>query len=78
MINNMKKDKGFIGIIILIIIALALLKYFLNWSIFEAAATPQGKETVGYTQNIVSTIWSYLSVPFHFVWDRILSPLLNK
>ena len=73
----MKKDQGLIGYIILIIIGLALLKYFFNWSIFEAAATPQGQETVSYTHQVINTIWSHLNVPFHFVWDKILAPLFS-
>ena len=73
----MKKDQGLIGYVILIIIGLALLKYFFNWSIFEAAATPQGQETASYTHRVISTIWSHLSVPFHFIWDKILAPILN-
>ena len=73
----MKREQGFIGYIILIIISLIFLKYFFNWSIFEAASTPQGKETVSYTQNVISNVWSHLSVPFHFFWDKILAPTLK-
>lgn len=70
-------DKGFIGLIILIIIALVLLKYFLNWSVFQAAATPQGQETVSYTHQIFNTIWSHVATPLTFVWERIFHPILS-
>jgi len=73
----MKKDQGLIGYVLLIIIALALLKYFFNWSIFEAAATPQGQETVGYTHQVINTVWSHLGVPFHFLWDKMFAPFFN-
>ncbi|MES2214379.1 MAG: hypothetical protein V4465_03280 [Patescibacteria group bacterium] len=73
----MRNERGFIGTIILVIIALALLKYFLNWSVFDAAASPQGKETVSYTHQVISTVWHYISAPVTFVWYKVLWPLLS-
>jgi hypothetical protein len=75
--RRVQKEGGLIGMLVLIIIALALLKYFLDWSVFEAAGTPQGHETLSYTKEIIQTVWSYLSVPFHFIWDKIAWPLLD-
>jgi hypothetical protein len=72
-----KEEKGFIGIIILVVIGLVLLKYFYDWSVFEAAATPQGQETISYTRQVINTIWGYISTPVLFVWGNILWPLLN-
>jgi len=70
------KQEGFIGILILLIIGLILLKYFLNWSVFEAAATPQGQETVSYTHQLFTTIWSYIATPVTFTWNKIIWPFL--
>lgn len=60
-------EKGFVGIIILIIIALVLLKYFFNWSIFEAAGTPEGKSTLSYLTDLLHWLrdlavsaWNYI------------------
>lgn len=75
--RRFSKDGGLIGMIVLIVVALALLKYFLDWSVFEAASTPQGHETVSYTGQVIETIWSYLRVPIHFVWDKVAWPLLS-
>ncbi len=74
---NRAKNKGFIGIIILVIIGLVLLKYFLGWSIFEAAQTEDGQETIGYTRQIINTTWGYIQAPVTFVWDRIVWPILE-
>lgn len=76
---NMEKrrDRGLIGTIILIIVALALLKYFLDWSIFEAAESPEGQETIGYTERLLHTLWSYIETPAVFIWERILWPVLE-
>lgn len=77
MIKHRNKEEGLIGTLILIIIALALLKYFLDWSVFEAAATPKGHETLNYVKELVDTMWSFLSVPFGVLWHQILLPLLS-
>jgi hypothetical protein len=72
-----KKQDGFIAFILIFIIALALLKYFFDWSIFEASATPQGQETVSYTRNLIDTIWHYLQAPIAWIWNNILWPILG-
>ena len=68
----MKKQEGFIGLLILIIIALALLKYFLNWSIFDAMESERGRETVMYMRNVLDLSWTYIKIPVIFVWQLIL------
>ena len=69
--NGMKKDKGFISWLILIIIALALLKYFFNWSIFDAIASEQGRSTINYIREVLNTSWSYIKVPVMFIWQKV-------
>lgn len=66
------KNRGFIGLFILIIIALAALKYFLDWSIFDAADSKQGINTIEYIKNILNISWSYIRIPIFFIWDKIL------
>jgi hypothetical protein len=70
-------QKGIIGLIVLIIVALILAKYFLNFNIFSAAASPQGTATVSYTQQVLNTGWSYIAVPATFVWNQIVWPILS-
>lgn len=73
----MERDRGFIGYIVLIIIALAALKYFFDWSIFDAAASEEGRATIDYVKNVLSFIWKYLSVPVNYIWGEVLQPLLK-
>jgi len=70
-------QKGIIGIIVLIIVALILAKYFYNFNIFEAAASPQGTATASYTQQVINTLWSYIGTPVTFVWNNIAWPILT-
>lgn len=71
------REGGFITLIIFLIIALALLKYFFDWSIFDATDTPQGQETVSYTRQLIDTVWFYLKTPALWVFHNILEPLLG-
>ncbi len=54
------RQKGFISWLILIIIALALLKYFFDWSIFDAVASEQGRNTINYIREVLNVVWSYV------------------
>ncbi|MEK7227663.1 MAG: hypothetical protein AAB641_02115 [Patescibacteria group bacterium] len=65
--NKLDKERGFIGTVFLIIIGLAALKYFFNWSIFDAINSEQGrgtllylKEILNYLKGLVLSIWSYI------------------
>jgi hypothetical protein len=71
------KEDGLIGLAVLIIIALILLKYFLNWSIFDAAASDQGKSTILYARGIFNFIWAYIAAPVTFIWYQIVLPVLH-
>jgi hypothetical protein len=68
---------GFIALIVFFIIALALLKYFFDWSVFEASSTPQGQETVSYTKRVLDTIWYYLQAPIAWIWSQIIWPIFG-
>jgi len=70
-------DRGFIGLIILIIIGLALLKYFLNWDIFDAAESDEGKSTILYIRDIFNAIWGFIGTPVTFAWESVLKPLIT-
>ncbi|MDB5254473.1 MAG: hypothetical protein JWL80_539 [Parcubacteria group bacterium] len=71
------KQRGLIGIIVLIVIALILLKYFLNWSIFDAAASDQGKSTILYIRDVFNTVWHYIAGPITFIWNQIIKPIVD-
>lgn len=70
-------NEGFIGLIVLIIIALIVLKYLYNFSVFEAASTPQGQSTITYTQQVFSTIWTTIGPSVTFVENQIFFPLVG-
>ena len=73
----MAKERGFIGTLILIIIAIILVKYFFDFDVFEAADSSQGQETIGYTRSLWRLIWSYISTPAVFVWREVLWPVMT-
>ncbi len=71
------REKGIIGWIILIIIALILLKYFLNWDVFDAAASDRGQSTILYIRNVYNAVWSVIAAPVMFIWNSVLHPVLG-
>lgn len=72
------KNRGFIGLIFMIILGLAALKYFLDWDVFDAASSDQGKRTIDYVRQVVNVIWSVIEVPVTFIWNKLLWPLLSS
>ncbi len=74
---DQRREGGFVTTIILVVIGLAALKYFLNWDIFDAAASDEGQSTILYLRNIFNTVWSYVSTPVTFAWNEIIWPLLS-
>lgn len=74
----MKKDRGFIGKLLMVIIALALLKYLFNWSIFDAANSEQGKATISYIRDVLNIAWTYVRTPTLFIWQKILDYLPSR
>src|SRR4051812_7548774 len=73
----MNRERGFVGIILLVIIGLILLKFYANFDVFSAADSGRGQETIGYTAQLLKTIWSYISTPVTFIWSQIVMPLLK-
>jgi len=67
----MKKDQGFLTIIVLIIIALALLKFVFDFDIIDFFKTPKVAETISYIWNdVIVFLWSnYIKAPFFWAWD---------
>jgi len=55
----MEKNRGFIKTILIIVIALAFLKYFFDWSIFDLAESERGRATLAYIKDVIASIWSY-------------------
>ena len=66
------KQNGFVGIFVLVVIALAGLKYFLDWSIFDAINSEQGRATIGYVKQVLDTSWSYARGPLTLLWQKAL------
>ena len=75
--NDHKREGGFITTILIIIIALAALKYFLNWDIFDAAASDEGQTTVSYVKDVIDTVWNVIEVPAEFAWNEVVKPIFG-
>ena len=62
---------GFVKIILIILVALALLKIVFNLNIFDVLADPRVKDAVDYINKIFITVWNNgLSKLLFFAWDN--------
>jgi hypothetical protein len=73
----MKKNEGFISLIIIIVIALAAAKYFFGWSVLSAISSSEGQGTVGYLKDVWNVVWRYIGAPLNWAWDNVIWPLLD-
>jgi hypothetical protein len=74
----MNRSRGFIGLLLMIIAALALANYYFDWSVFEFAKTEKGREVVDYTRDLIALVWSYLSVPVNFIWEKVRELIASR
>ena len=66
-----RKDRGFVGTLVLIIVALMALKYFFDWSIFDALNSEAGRNTVEYIKEVIFTVWNFIQDWTLLIWDKI-------
>jgi len=70
-------NKGFLQIIIIIIIALIVLGYF-SINIADVIASPVVQDNLSYAWNLVKNIWkNYLQRPATWIWNNIVNTLWN-
>ncbi len=74
----MKNNKfGFIGIIVLVIIAILLLSYF-GFDLKKIFTSEAVNNNFSYVWGIVKTVWAdYLARPWNFIWNEAFKPLLE-
>lgn len=58
--SNSINERGFIGRIVLLIIAVIALKYFLNFDIIEWFKSPKAQEIIQPTINFIKTVYDWL------------------
>lgn len=75
--NKFNKERGFISLIVVIILALAALKYFFNWSIIDALSSEEGEGTVSYIGDVLNTVWKYIGPPLMWIWHEVVWPLVS-
>ena len=74
---NKRGQGGFITTLLLIIVGLALLKYFFNWDIFDAASSEEGRGTISYIRDVLDKVWSVIEFPVEFAWNEVVKPLFS-
>ncbi|HEY4512553.1 MAG TPA: hypothetical protein VJH63_02740 [Candidatus Paceibacterota bacterium] len=68
-----RRNRGFIQAIILIIIALALLKYFFNISLADILNNQVVKDIWSITKSLFQVLWQTVQVLFDFLKQLVAS-----
>ncbi len=73
--NNLKTNRGFIKLIIIIIVAIIILSY-LGFDLKKLFTSDLVSKNFTYVWGLISNLWvNYLSVPFEFVWNEAIKPI---
>ncbi len=76
-IQKNTKEKGFINTIVLILLALILLKYFFNFSIFDYINPYKLWSIIMSILNPIIVFWNNYLVPiFAYFWNHIIMNIL--
>ena len=72
----MNKDKGFVKLIIIIVIALIVLGYF-GFDIKKAIESPVARTNIEYAKDATVYVWNkYLKGPVTYLWKEIFLELI--
>ncbi len=70
-------QRGFIGSIILIILALAALKFFFDFNIIEFLKSPNVSEVLNYIKKFFEILWTkYIAGTFWYIWNNIVVDII--
>jgi len=69
----METNKGFIKMIIVIIIALIILGYFFNIRITDILNSANVQSNLSWFWGLIVKIWNFISYPFMFIWNRYVA-----
>jgi len=73
----MKKDKAFIGILVLVVVAILLISY-LGFDLKKIFTSDIVKNNFSYVWNFAKEVWeTYLVGPWNFIWDQAFKPLFT-
>lgn len=77
MFLSKKNNKGFIKALIIIIIAIMILSYFIDFkSLIESKRL---QDNYQYLKSLLLSLWgNYISSWAHYIWDKIIIQLLYK
>lgn len=68
----MAKNQGFIKIILIILVALALAKFIFGFDILEFLQRDEIKEVWDYIWNLIVLVWeNFIKGPIMAIWDWV-------
>jgi len=74
-----RKMGGFIGLIIMLVVALAFAKYFFEWNVIDFIKNPKVLEVFIYIKKFILLAWNLILVkPVTFIWNEVVVGIIWK
>jgi len=75
-IGLMKTNRGFVSLIILLVVILIILGYF-GFNLREIVQSPKVSDNLNYVWNLVVSLWNHiLVIPATWIWNNIVIGLI--
>ncbi len=77
----MKRNRqgGFVGLLIMLVVALALAKYYWDWSFADFIHSHGVAEILSYLKKFILLVWDkFLVGPVVFIWNSVVVDILWK
>jgi sensor histidine kinase YesM len=72
-------QKGFIGLLIVLIVSIVFLKYVFDFNLVEFLKSPKVLEVLSYIKRFFVLIWDkFLVGPAIWIWDNIVIDIIWK
>lgn len=73
------KQKGFIGRIILILVALVFVASYFNFDIKSFIESPMTQKNISYFVTLGKTVWKgYLEKPTQYLWNSVFADIIKQ
>lgn len=67
------KEGGFIGTVVSIVVALAVLNFFFGWNVFEFLKSSGAVEIYSYIKDFLTIVWEkFLVYPAVWFWENVI------
>jgi hypothetical protein len=73
------RNRGFVGIIALLVVGLFMLQFFFNINVYGWLKSPEVLSVLVYIKRIILLVWElFIKIPAIFIWEQIVVSVIWK